>query len=46
MYKEKARKGRSVNPFMIKKGFYISYLNMGIDGLESDSDIAGPFKTL
>ena len=51
MYKEKARKGNSQNPWMIKKGFYITELNMGFvpgDGYEliSDSDIAGPFKTL
>ena len=46
MYKETIRKRNSVNPFTIKKGFYISEWNMGIDGLESDSDIAGPFKTL
>jgi len=51
MYKLKARKSRSVNPFTIKKGFYITELNMGFvpgDGYEliSDSDIAGPFNTL
>jgi hypothetical protein len=46
MYKEKARTRKSVNPFTIKKGFYISELNIGIDGLESDSDIAGPFINL
>jgi hypothetical protein len=46
MYKEKARTRKSVNPFTIKKGFYISELHFGYDGLESDSDLAGPFKTL
>ena len=50
MYKERARK-RDVNPFAIKKGFYITELNMGHvpgDGYEliSTSEIAGPFKTL
>ena len=51
MYKEKARKKKDVNPFTIKKGYYITELNMGDipgDGYEliSTSDIAGPFKTL
>ena len=51
MYKLKARKSRSVNPFTIKKGFYITEMNFGYvpgDGYEliSDSDIAGPFNTL
>ena len=51
MYKEKARKKKDVNPFMIKKGFYITEMNMGHvpgDGYEliSTSDVAGPFKTL
>ena len=50
MYKERPRK-RDVNPFAIKKGFYITELNMGMvpgDGYEliSTSEIAGPFKTL
>tara|TARA_R100001015_G_C4605328_1_gene160342 strand:- start:992 stop:1300 length:309 start_codon:yes stop_codon:yes gene_type:complete len=51
MYKEKIRKRKDVNPFAIKKGFYITEMNMGMvpgDGYEliSTSDIAGPFKTL
>ncbi len=51
MYKEKARKKKDVNPYMIKKGFYITELNMGYlpgDGYEliSTSDVAGPFKSL
>ena len=50
MYKERARK-RDINPFAIKKGFYITELNMGHlpgDGYEliSTSELAGPFKTL
>lgn len=51
MYKEKARKRKDINPFTIKKGFYITELNMGYlpgDGYEliSTSDVAGPFKSL
>ena len=50
MYKERVRK-RDINPFAIKKGFYITEMNMGYlpgDGYEliSTSEIAGPFKTL
>ena len=42
---EKRYKG-TPNPFLCKSGFYITELNMGDDGLESTSDLAGPFKTL
>ena len=50
MYKERTRK-RDINPFAIKKGFYITEMNMGHlpgDGYEliSTSELAGPFKTL